>query len=310
MNLTEMKAILGRIGETNEWEMQLIRIRNKRGQTNYSACTVTLHPSDALPTFVCSLIDSYIKGAKAQLKKYNEITDYDGTAEQTTIYSLKKDHELVAQEYENLIEAMAKPEVEADALQFKANAYVISGTINLDSETSVPVKIFSMQKPVSTLKHRFFHDGSSFTELDKPVLNLRLTIDVLFFGADIYFFNMSGENLFCMERSYKAVCAACAQDVIDSDMISDPVLFKGVSGAGANPRRFVSFSRSRFEAMKDHSVRRKVAEQFGIPLNEMGQFVTSESSAADKLVRVLCKKGMFDPFEDVPVEVSSSKNWQ
>ena len=39
-------------------------------------------------------------------------------------------------------------------------------------------------------------------------------------------------------------------------------------------------------------------------MKTVGRFVTSEFSAADKLVRVLCKKGMFDPFEDTGNNIS------
>lgn len=32
--------------------------------------------------------------------------------------------------------------------------------------------------------------------------------------------------------------------------------------------------------------------------------------AADKLVKLLCDRGMVDPFDNNPMEVSSSKKWE
>ena len=45
----------------------------------------------------------------------------------------------------------------------------------------------------------------AFQELDKKVLTLRPTIDVLIYGNEVYLFTLNGENLFNMERSYKVL---------------------------------------------------------------------------------------------------------
>ena len=36
---------------------------------------------------------------------------------------------------------------------------------------------------------------------------------------------------------------------------------------------------------------------------------TTAEGVAEKLVKLLCKKGMIDPFEDAPVEVPSVSKW-
>lgn len=50
-------------------------------------------------------------------------------------------------------------------------------------------------------------------------------------------------------------------------------------------------------------------DKFGIPLTADKKFDTSEKANAEKLVKVLCNKAMWDILEDEPVEVDGSKNW-
>lgn len=55
--------------------------------------------------------------------------------------------------------------------------------------------------------------------------------------------------------------------------------------------------------------RRRLAEKFGLPLLE-GKFDTTQNGVSEKLVKLLCNKGMVDPFDDLPMEVSSPRKWE
>ena len=57
------------------------------------------------------------------------------------------------------------------------------------------------------------------------------------------------------------------------------------------------------------SNRRKVRAKFGIPLTANNKFDIADNSNAEKLVKVLCNKAMWDILEDTPVEVDGSKSW-
>ena len=52
-----------------------------------------------------------------------------------------------------------------------------------------------------------------------------------------------------------------------------------------------------------------MAEKFGLPLLE-GKFDTTQNGVSEKLVKLLCNKGMVDPFDDLPMEVSSPRKWE
>ena len=79
--------------------------------------------------------------------------------------------------------------------------------------------------------------------------------------------------------------------------------------SGHNPRRFVAFNQQRYDAMKDAALRRRMAAIFQLTLDDSGLIDTSSSDASEKLIKVLCNKGMVDPFGNVPVEVSAVSRW-
>lgn len=61
--------------------------------------------------------------------------------------------------------------------------------------------------------------------------------------------------------------------------------------------------------MKDITKRKEMAAKFHLKLDDSGKIDTSSSDISEKLIKVLCNKGMVDPFEDVPVEVSAVSRW-
>lgn len=52
-----------------------------------------------------------------------------------------------------------------------------------------------------------------------------------------------------------------------------------------------------------------MARKFNIPMaGEL--FDTIQPGAIDKIVKLLCDRGMVDPFDDNPMEVAGSKKWE
>ena len=112
-----------------------------------------------------------------------------------------------------------------------------------------------------------------------------------------------------MEHAYKSICAEKVAEIEQSDIVSDKEIFQQVAKSGHHPRMFVSFNETRYQTLKKAKERKRFAEMFGIPLKS-GKFDTSQTDTADKLVRLLCNKGMMDPFQQQPVEVSGARKWK
>lgn len=307
--LNDIRSILQNLNNAKNWSLQVLQIKpSKRAGTEYTGREITFDPAGRLEEFVSEVSELYI-GAKGCFDaKFVNLSEYDGSANGKTIYKLDGTSPLIASEYNSLMQALANPNSEVDPFEMKARASVLIGQFERD-ETIIPIKLISMQNPITMLKHRFMQNKGAFRELDKKVLTLRPTIDVLIYGNEVYLFTLNGENLFNMERSYKVLCSDYIAKVQESEIVVNIEKFSSVAGSGHNPRRFVSYNQSHLEKLKNASTRRKIAAKFSIPMDG-GKFDTNQEGVTEKIVKILCDKGMVDPFESLPMEVPSAKKWE
>lgn len=308
MSINKLKHVFENATQYKSWSIQLLRIAtSKRNGTIYTGREIRLYPEDKISEFVSELSNIYTNSVKGILLSYTDVLEYDGTAMGNIVYRLSTDNELIRDEYDALIKAIAAPDNEINPLEFSAQAYILKGMIKI-GDSKYSVKFISMQNPLVKLKHRFINDGGTFKEISDKVLSLRQNIDVVILEDSVYMLTLAGEKLFNMERSYRAICENKIDQIIACDILSDADAFSRVAGTGHNPRRFISFKESRLEKLKDRNERRKMAEKFNIPIAD-DKFDTTQEGTAEKIVKLLCNKGMLDPFEDTPVEVAASKKW-
>lgn len=308
MSLSKIRTIFEKIGECDTWTLQLLQINmSKRNGISYVGREISIEPTERLKEFVNQISSHYIKREKGVLNQYVDVLDYDGTAITENVYKLKVDNTLIKQEYDKLIEAIAIPDKEVDPFDAKSQAYLLKGVIEFENEES-PVKLISIQNPVVNLKNKFMRSNGKFYEISQKVLSLRPTIDVIIIGEYVYFLTFAGEKLFDMERSYKKVCSCKIEEIKECDIIVDMEMFDAVARTGHNPRRFIAYRESRLEKLKDKNFRREMAVKFEIPM-EGDKFAPTEGKDVEKIVKLLCNKGMMDPFENVPVEVAGAKHW-
>ena len=307
--LSDIRNILQNLNQAGNWSLQVLQIKSsKRAGTEYIGREITFEPVGRLEEFISEVSEFYV-GAKGCFDvKFVNLSDYDGSADGKTIYKLDGTSSLIASEYSNLIQALANPNSEVDPFEMKARASVLMGQFEKEGEI-IPVKLISMQKPITMLKHRFMRNKGTFREIDDKVLTLRPVIDVLIYGTKVYLFTLNGENLFNMERSYKALCSDYISRVQESGIVVNIERFSSIASSGLNPRRFVAYNQTRLEKLKNAGTRRRIAAKFSIPMRE-GKFDTAQEGASEKIVKILCNKGMIDPFEDLPMEVPSAKKWE
>lgn len=309
MSLASLRSIMSSLNTTQAWSVALVKIRNsKRYGTTYAVRGITIAPEGALTRLVTGLSDAYVNNEAALLNKFAAVCDYDGNTEAIKIYKLQSTNELIANEFSRLIQAISVPETQGDPLAFAANAYALKASIEVDGEEK-NVIMFSLQNPICVLKNRFVYDESTFHEINKKVLNLRQNMDVIIVDSVVYLLTMAGEKLFNMERSYKAVGERITTEICESGIISNSASFQKIATSGHNPRRFVAFNQARYNRMKDPAIRSAMATKFRLALTAEGKIDTSSEEMTEKLIKLLCNKGMVDPFDDIPVEVSSSSRW-
>lgn len=308
MSLDKLNKIFTAIPRCTAWSLQLLKIKtSKRDGTSYTGREIKFTPANKLDEFISEISIRYTNDDKGILKSFLCVTDYDGSTIDKTVYTLSVNNELIQSEYNNLITAIATPDSEINPLEFKPQAYLLKGIINIDN-SDYPVKLISMQNPITILKHKFCMQNGTFQEISDKVLSLRPTIDIVIFDGYVYMLTLAGENLFNMERSYKAICTTKISSIKDCNILTDFDAFSAIAGSGHNPRKFVSFNDSHLQKLKNANTRKKMAKKFNISLDG-DKFDSKKADTSDKLVKLLCDRGMVDPFDDNPMEVAGSKQW-
>lgn len=309
MSLEIIKSVFKKLSTGTNWSLQLLNIKtSKRIGTGYSSRQITLTPNERLATLINDIAAVYNGNGKKAVTSYRTVREYDGTADAFTVYRLSSKHDLISEEYATFIQVIADPNNEDDPFEY-TSAYLLKGQLEMDGE-NIPIKLISMQNPVTTLKHKFLRKKGAFLELSDKVLSLRPTMDVLVVGETVYFLTLAGENLFNMARSYKAVCHQKVEKVVQADIISGIENFKSTAKTGHNPRRFIAFNESRLADLKKKSIRVDIAKRFSIPLDAAGdKFDATVEGSTEKIIKLLCKRGMIDPFDKTAVEVDGARQW-
>lgn len=309
MSLTLIKTVFEHLSDRHDWTAHLLAFQHsKRHGTTYTCRLIELEPQGRLDSLIQEISESYSGSEKNHLLKYTDLRKYDGTCNSTTIYKIPNGYEIVHIDLDALLEGISNTDVECDPFQMKANAYILCGQLAIDDKEH-QIKLISMNSPITTLTNKFRFKNNRFHDINKKVLNLRTSINVVICDRDVYLLDMSGETLFNMERAYKHRCTEAVNEIEALDIVSNIDGFRNIATTGHNPRRFAAFSKEKLDLLKNRVNREKVKEKFGIPLTRDNKFDTTDKSNAEKLVKVLCNKAMWDVLENTPVEVDSSKNW-
>ena len=308
MSIQYIKSIFENISTCSAWSLQIIKItHSSRNGISYLAREIQIEPVGRVDKHIKILADKYLNNEQDGLGQYTDCRNYDGSSDSQVIYKLDKSNHLISQDYELLIQVISTPDTEINPLELKTQASVVKGTIRIDNQ-EVAVKFISMQNPITTLKNKFWSANGTFHEISDKVLTLRNSVDVIIVNDTVYMLNLSGEKLFNMERSYNKICLSKVELISQKNIIDNFDIFKKCATSGHNPRKFVSFNDSHLEKLVDTRTRKQIAAQFNIKLTN-DRFDASEEGIADKIVKLLCQRGMLNPFDAVPMEVSGSRKW-
>ena len=307
MKKDELIGVFDKLCACEAWSFQIVQIKDsKKSGVAYICREVEFDPNENLLEFLNKIKKFYC--SERGIAKYLSIDDYTGDVVNNTIYEIDVTSDLISVEYNALIQATSVPDKEMELSKIKPNASLFKGTVELD-QVKAPVMLISLHKPITAFTNKLlWMDTDKFRIINSPVLTISETIDVAIVGDKVYLFNLLGEKLFNMERTYKTVCKQKVEKIINSNLFSDVESFRTIANSGMNPRRFISYNEEHFKWILNKNNRKKVADQFGIKL--VGNLIdTSDEKAVDRLLRFLCNKAMLDPCNEQPVEVVASKPW-
>lgn len=161
-----LKAAFAEMCNCSNWSLQLLKIStSKSAGTKYASRQIQLEPASEMDFFISEISKKYLSGGKGSLDSFTDIVDYDGTASGTTIYRLTKDYALIASEYVTFLMEIANPDVESDPFSY-TSAYVLKGGVLSIGGEEIPVKLVSMQSPITKLKQKFqlLHPSGRFSQ--------------------------------------------------------------------------------------------------------------------------------------------------
>lgn len=305
MTVNEMIDIFSSFPSYTDWHVQLLRIKtDKNNKTIYTGREISLHPSGAVKSLVNEISKHYSNSKNGILRSYTDVRKYDGSTINDVIYWLKSNDVLISDDYNNLLEAIGNPESELNPLDFDFQACMFEGY-----RDDCSIKLISIKSPFVFLKHKFFASDGTFKGISGKVLSLSTTIDVVIIDNVVYFLTLDGEKLFNMDRAYKISGEKKVKEIIDKKLVSNDDLFSSEAMKGVNPRRLVSLNKSHLNKLTNINNRKNISQKFNIPM--VGDvFDTTKSDTTDKLIKVLCDKGMVDPFDNDAMEVAGSKKWK
>lgn len=304
-----------RSGKTCNWTILLLKIskpktneKEEAEKTVYLSRSIKLEPKNALFDLIKYIGEKHTKD-KGQLAAYTDVRAYDGTTVGNVVYSIAAGDPRIKDEYDEFSSSLTDPDVEGDAFKY-TSAYIINGSIQ-DEKGTKTIMMISMQNPFVNMKQKYASTRKPgvFAQYDKPLLSLKSTIDVLIIDNEIYFLTLNGEKLFNMERAYNKKRNEAVEVIEKAGIVSDLESFKLVAGKGLNPRRFLKFDENKLNALKKIKTRKKMADKFGLILDDHNLFDTSDKEVAEKLVKLLCDRGMMDPIMKTAVEVNGAKKW-
>lgn len=306
-----LKEVFSNLLSCQAWSVQLLQVKNSsKNGTTYLSREISLNPETKVEEYIRQLSESYVKD-QGYIDSFSSVDDYTGDVVDHVVYKLDRANHLIQTECDSLINTVANPNREAQIDDIIPTALLFQGAIKTSQHDigDTSVILISMQKPMTLLKNKFsWISGRTFEEITKPVLTLKSTIDVAIIGDIVYLFTLAGENLFGMERSYKAICKIQVDEIAECGFLSDVEIFKSAANQGRNPRRFVAYNPTHFEALKDETRRKSLADKFNIPIKD-SIIVTEKLEDVEKLVKFLCNKAMLDPCDNSPMEVAGTKPW-
>lgn len=312
-DVKQIENLISRLSQLENVLILAIKVNSsKRRGKDYASEQIMLDSTEHITDYLNDIKENYRK------KEYLSVEPYLGDKNEDAIYFLDIKSPLIQEEYEKLINATVSSDHENEDIIFNGDALIVQGELinqNNDNEYHL-VKLLTYRKPYTILKHKYkintrniqIGKETTFEPIKNKVVSLPISFDILIYDNILYFLNLNGEKFFSLERSFHKTCENCIKKIKETNIIKDINLFHESARKGHNPRRFLSFDEETLENLKNLEKRKKIAQRFNIKLSD-DKFLVENDDDCTKLIKLLCRKGMLDPFTENAMEVSSAKKW-
>lgn len=305
--ITELRKAFEALEQCGDASFTLHAIKighvEENGEISYAAHSLSIRPQDDLIAYLKEVGTGYVGARKPIISDDFDVRPYEGTAlDENEAFVISGKDGRVKKCFSDFCDVWATESVEHGADSIDPNAIAICD----DDKNCI---FLSLRKPFSILKHKFWYADSSYEKISDKILTLSTKIDAVIVGDKLYFLTIAGAQAFVSESICKKVAKEKAEAVAKLEYISGVETLTNISLAGLNPRRYLGYNAERVADLGNQAKRRDIAKTFGITYAK-GKFDLTDKSDAEKFIKVICNRGMVDPFTDDPVEVTGSKVWK
>lgn len=311
MDTTKLMSVFKTLPQGQNWRLSAMSIRGGANSApDFTSRLIILNPESAMTDYLAEIASHYIDKKHGWLLPFEEIVSYKGEWSSERIFHLSTDDEKVRETARRCKDADKGMAFLGNPEEIDVNALLLHGEISHGKEPT-EVWLLSNRKPFQKLSRRFsWRKGKKVYErIDEQVLTLSTAFDAVIVGKDLFFLSIAGAQAFVCEKICREIAERKAKR-LKTLAINTKVLAK-VALNGFNPKRFLSFNEHRVNELESSSdMCRKISSLFNIPFDENSKkFETKNPGEAERLIKVVCNRGMEDPFTENAVEVAWSAPW-
>lgn len=311
MDTTKLMSVFKTLPRGQNWRLSVMSIRGGvNSAPAFMSRLINLDPESAMMDYLKEITSHYIDKKHGWLLPFPEIAPYQGEWSSERIFHLRTDDEKVRETVDLCKNADRGMAFLGNPAEIDVNAFLLHGVIPVD-EAPTDVWLLSTRKPFQRLSRRFsWKKGRKvYKRIDERILTLSVIFDAAIVGKDLFFLSIAGAQVFVCET----ICREIAKRKVEivKNLTTNEARLKEVAQKGFNPRRFLSFDPKRVELLSDSpELAKKVSRLFDIEFDpQAGKFSLRSDEDANRLIKVVCNRGMEDPFTENAVEVAWSAPW-
>lgn len=283
--------------------ISLYKINRNHGVVK--ASTFALSLGDGFTEYLKLVLDNSISALDA----IEEVRKYEGEYIQSILWWSEVNSRDVSQTWDALSNAQRMAEKEwlrnykslnckGVMLQFDCNGKNVDFLFNTPPFKQLKGVIFTLV-------------GNKFKFTNDRILTLPLEADAIRVDERIYFLTERGVRMFESPEDLARRSSKTIDEILEMGFVSDPKAFATYAAAADNRRRLRKFEEGgadRLTLLADKTKGKRIREKFGLKIDGK-QLISTTKEDVDRVVKLVCQRGMLNPFDGAPMEVHSPSPW-
>lgn len=254
--------------------------RSKNGEP-YFECAVT--NINNLDSAYSEVINSICKNIDEK-----ELFDYvpDMSKNMLGFFDLTNSENIIEEGITKFSNAIVSASAFDDAIRY--DGYVIESLKNGNF-----IRLLFSSKSIRTYCRRFSLFNNEFSQIDKPIFEIKPIADCIWTNEYCIFLTSSAEGIFDLEKHYKLIAQKALKLIEDSNILASDTIdfFKKYALIGKRPQKFETFSKTRLDKFIALSAEEKndLLTPISLFISDNKISISSERDASNFLDFICCK---------------------